>query len=175
MVDRVSLIAGLAGELPPLSASANVQAEKALNKVIALFMQQMPLAAARRLTGPAAHDLRRALEDVLTRAELKTVSKLWDPKRAVGNETSQSELAGQLAELLDGDREPFDPSPRPLQEARALDTKSRERLKDGLVRFASRPQLNAILKKWDRSTVFAANVPRAAIVRHLCELLQSTN
>lgn len=174
MVDRVSLIVALAGKMPPLSASTNVQAEKALNKVVALFMQQMPLAAARRVSGQTAWDLRAALDEVLTRAELKKVAKLWDPRRAVGDETSQRELAGELAELLDSEREPFDPTPRPLKEARALDAEARKKLKDEFTRFASRKQLNAVLKKWDKNARYPANTARAMIAGHLCALLDGT-
>lgn len=174
MPDRVGLLSALASELPPLSDAANLEAEKALNKVIALFVSQLPLARARRMNGKAGRELRAALDQAMSYGELKKISKMWDPKRTVETSTSQTALVRELVELLDATREPFDPTPRPLQEARALDRAAQSALKDALKRFATRAQLNAILKKWDPRARYPADAPRQIVVQHLHELLDRT-
>ena len=75
MVDRVVALQQLEALRPTLNVTAERAFEKALNKAIALAMSGVDLSDARRANPSTQRNIRNALEDCLTMAELKKVSK----------------------------------------------------------------------------------------------------
>lgn len=171
MVDRVSLVVALARAVPRLPVSTNAQAEKALNKVVGLLATNLPLDRARALPNESIDHLKSALDDVMPITDLKKVSKLWDPKRTVPSTAARTDLARELSELLDGHRAPFNPTPRPLGETRAMEPQRREQLKRDLERFATPAQLKAVIKKWDRRAAISPDTGREALVKIVHQFL----
>lgn len=152
MLDRVDLLRGL-NTLPLRLTGPSRQAlTKTLDKALGQMLAGLPLAAARAAPPPVRASVSEALYEALTMAELKKVSKLWEPKRTVAPGVAHSALAADLTDLMEGRREPFEPAKLTLAQARALAGPAKADLLLGIERFATLPQLKTILKKWDKAS-----------------------
>tara|TARA_R110001599_G_scaffold24650_3_gene88874 strand:- start:548 stop:1111 length:564 start_codon:yes stop_codon:yes gene_type:complete len=150
MVDRIELVAEL-GALPlKLTSTAERGLEKTLNKAISQMLTGLELDAAKSAPGSVRKHVAQSLSDALTMAELKKVSKLWEPKRTVSAGVAHSELARDLVELLEGRRSPFVPTKLSLPQARSLGGVAKSELASGIQRFSTPPQLKSLLKSWDK-------------------------
>lgn len=152
MLDRIELLRDLNGLPLKLKGAEQRALEKTLNKAIGQMLFGLALPTARAASGPTKAAVFAGLVEALTMAELKKVSKLWEPKRAVPASISHAELASDLAALMNSEREPFEPTKLGLAQARSLGEKEKADLALGIQRFASPTQLKAILKKWDKAS-----------------------
>lgn len=168
MLDRIELIQGL-NRLPlKMTGTAQRGLEKTLDKAVGQMLLGLPLPAARAAPSSVRKAISEGLNEALVMADLKKVSKLWEPKRTVAPGVAHGELAADLTDLMEGRREPFEPTKLSLIQARALGGSARAELVLGIQRFATLPQLKATLKKWDKaSTVDSAEKIRVRLVELL--------
>ncbi len=168
MLDRIELIQAL-NRLPlKVTGTAQRGLEKTLDKAVGQMLVSLPLPAAQAAPSAVRKAISEGLNEALAMADLKKVSKLWEPKRTVAAGVAHSELAADLTDLMEGRREPFEPTKLSLIQARALGGSAKAELVLGLQRFATLPQLKAILKKWDKaSTADTAEKIRARLVELL--------
>jgi hypothetical protein len=118
MLDRLYLLQELDRRVR-LPGEAVAKAEALYEKLIALLVQEMPLADARALgEGPRAA-LRDFIADGLPAAEIKRILKRWDPHLALGKDATELHMRRFLAELLEGRREPSAKPPKPPRRTKA--------------------------------------------------------
>tara|TARA_R110000796_G_scaffold49335_4_gene117819 strand:- start:3792 stop:4352 length:561 start_codon:yes stop_codon:yes gene_type:complete len=171
MVDRIELVAEL-GALPlKLTSTAERGLEKTLNKAISQMLTGLELETAKRAPGSVRQHVAQSFSDALTMAELKKVSKLWEPKRTVSAGLAHSELVRDLVELLEGRRTPFVPTKLSLPQARSLGGVAKSELASGIQHFCTPPQLKALLKKWDKHSDINKASDMDAIRHRLLALL----
>lgn len=168
MLDRIELIQGL-NRLPlKMTGTAQRGLEKTLDKAVGQMLLGLPLPAARAAPSSVRKAISEGLNEALAMADLKKVSKLWEPKRTVAPGVAHGELAADLTDLMEGRREPFEPTKLTLIQARALGGSAKAELVLGIQRFATLPQLKATLKKWDKaSTADTAEKIRARLLELL--------
>jgi hypothetical protein len=171
MLDRFELLRELNGQPLKLKSSDRTALEKTLNKAIAQMLVGLTLDAARGASPTARQAIAAGFAEALALAELKKVSKLWDPKRAVPASAAHAELAGDLVALMEGQRSPFEPTKLGLAQARSLGEKEKVELMLGIQRLASLPQLKPILKKWDKASPLNTSGDEKAIRAALFEML----
>jgi hypothetical protein len=111
MLNRSTLLSSLEGAAK-LPADVTLKADALYDKLIVLVALQTTLDQARRLSGSSRNDLRTFVRGAMTLAELKRLSKVWDPQRKVASEITQTELSRDLCELLDGRRQPEVKAPK---------------------------------------------------------------
>lgn len=165
MLDRIELMHGM-NRLPlKMTGTAQRALEKNLDKAVGQMLLGLSLSTARAAPATVRKSVSEALNEALTMADLKKVSKQWEPKRTVGAGTAHRDLASDLVDLIEGRREPFQPTKLSLIQARALGTSAKAELILGIDRFATLPQLKATLKKWDKaSTLDTADKIRARLI-----------
>ncbi len=171
MLDRFELLRELNGQPLKLNGAAHRALEKTLNKAIAQMMVGLSLDAAKAAPESTRRAIAAGFAEALAMAELKKVSKLWDPKRAVPASIAHADLAGDLVALMEGQRRPFEPTKLGLAQARSLGKKEKDELVLGIQRFASLPQLKAILKKWDKASPLNTGGDEKVIRAALREML----
>ena len=171
MVDRIELVAELGALQLKLTSTAERGLEKTLNKAIGQMLTGLPLEAAKEAPGSVRSHIIQSFTDALTMAELKKVSKLWDPKRTVSSTLAHSDLAHDLKDLLNGKRSPFQPTKLSLPQALSLGDAEKSELVYGILRFCTTPQLKALLKKWDKHSEINKSSDPSAIRRQLMALL----
>jgi hypothetical protein len=173
MLDRIELLRDLNGLPLKLTGTAQRALEKTLDKAIGQMLVALPLAAARRASPQAHRMISAGLIEALTMAELKKLSKVWEPKRAVPQGAGHAELAADLIALMNGDREPFEPTKLGLAQARSLGGAEKAALAQGIERYASAPQLKPILKKWDKASPLNTGGDEKAVRAALLALLRA--
>jgi hypothetical protein len=173
MLDRFELLRALNSQPLKLNGAAHRALEKTLNKAIAQMVVGLSLDAAKAAPESTRKAIAAGFAEALAMAELKKVSKLWDPKRAVPASIAHADLAGDLVALMEGQRRPFEPTRLGLAQARSLGEKDRAELVLGIQRLASLPQLKAILKKWDKVSPLSTGGDERAIRSALLALLQA--
>ena len=171
MLDRVVALQQLETLRPTLNVTAERAFEKALNKAIALAMSGVDLADARKADPSTQRNIKSALEDCLTMAELKKVSKKWEPKRTVTSSTSHQELVDQLTELLEEKRTAFQPPKMSLAQARSFDPKEAAALAYQIEHLCTPAQIKSLLKKWDKHNQALLTRGAEAQSNHLIVLL----
>lgn len=171
MVDRIELVTEL-GALPlKLTSTAERGLEKTLNKAISQMLTGLELDTAKSAPGSVRKHVAQSLSDALTMAELKKVSKVWEPKRTVPAGLAHSELARDLVELLEGRRSPFVPTKLSLPQARSLGGIAKSELASGIQHYCTSPQLKALLKKWDKHSDINKASDMSSIRHRLLALL----
>lgn len=173
MLDRFELLRALNSQPLKLNGAAHRALEKTLNKAIGQMIVGLSLNAAKAAPEGTRNAIAAGFAEALAMAELKKVSKLWDPKRAVPASIAHADLAGDLVALMEGERRPFEPTKLGLAQARSLGEKDRAELVLGIQRLASLPQLKAILKKWDKASPLNTGGDEKAIRAALIGLLQA--
>lgn len=172
MVDRVQLI-DVASEHVRLPATKGVTFNNHLTKALMVLMAEFPLVAARQLPTPKRQELATAIEDVFTLADLKKISKKWEPKRPVDKGETQTELSDNLLQLLEGRRQPYEPITLSLKAARAQDADDRRGLAIKIKEVAPDKHVTSLVKKWDKHNQKLVVAKRADQVSTLVRLLQS--
>lgn len=173
MLDRIELLRDLNGLPLKLKGADQRALEKTLNKAIGQMLFGLPLPAARAASTQSKRAIFAGFVEALTMAELKKVSKLWEPKRAVPTSISHAELAADLAALMNRERELFEPTKLGLAQARSLGVAEKAQLILGIERFASLAQLKTILKKWDKASPLNSGGDEKAIRAALLALLNA--
>lgn len=111
MLDRLSLVKELDREVR-LPAASSAKAAGLYDKLLALLVVELSLLEARNLGGSTRSALRTFIDGAMSMTDLKKLSKRWDPKRAIGRDTTQTEVRRSLCDLLDRKAEPYAPPPR---------------------------------------------------------------
>ena len=173
MLDRFELLRALNSQPLKLNGAAHRALEKTLNKAIAQMVVGLSLDAAKAAPESTRKAIAAGFAEALAMAELKKVSKLWDPKRDVPASTAHVELAADLVALMEGERFPFEPTKLGLPQARSLSDKEKAELVLGIRRFASLKQMKPILKKWDKESPLNSAGDEKAIRAALLALLQA--
>lgn len=174
MLDRIELIQGL-NRLPlKMTATAHRAFEKTLDKAVGQMLFGLPLPAARAAPGSVRKAIAEALNESLVMADLKKVSKLWEPKRTVPAGVAHRDLAADLTDLMEGRREPFEPTKLSLNQAQALSSTAKAELVLGIQRFATLPQVKATLKKWDKASPALTGGDDVAVRDAALRLLRGT-
>jgi len=173
MLDRFELLRELNAQPLKLNSAAHRALEKTLNKAIAQMIVGLTLQAARSAPESTRKAIAAGFAEALAMAELKKLSKLWEPKRAVPASAGHAELAADLVALMEGQRAPFEPTKLGLAQARSLGDKDKAELLLGIQRLASLPQLKAILKKWDKASPLNTGGDEKAIRAALLGMLQA--
>jgi hypothetical protein len=172
MSDRIALLSEL-GKLPlKMNAASSRTLEKTLNKAIAAMLAGLPLDGAQSAPAATRRLISASFEDSLTMADLKKVSKLWEPKRTVPPSIAHTELARDLTDLMEGRRRPFVPTKFTLPQALSAGDGDCVDLVRGLERFAVAKDLKATLKKWDKFSPLNQGGKEDEIRRHLLALLR---
>jgi hypothetical protein len=171
MLDRIVLLSELNSLQVEMKATAQRALEKTLNKAIGQLLAGLPLAEAMSAPQTTRQLISIGFEESLTMAEIKKVSKLWEPKRTVPASIAHTELAQDLTDLMDGRRKPFVPTKLTLPQARSLGSADARELKLGLERFATAAQLKALLKKWDKHSALNKGGKEPEIRERLLSLL----
>lgn len=172
MLDRIEALRQLDALSPKLNVTGERALEKALNKAIAMTLSGVDLEVVKGAGPRTQQNLKRALADCLTMAELKKVSKKWEPKRTVTAGTSHQELVGQLTDLLEERRLPFSPPKLSLAQARSLDPIQTNALSYQIVELCTPAQIKSLLKKWDKRNKSAQTKGVEAQSSHLIALLK---
>lgn len=152
MLDRIEFISELNKQSLKLSSTAQRGLEKTLNKAIGQMIVGLTLTEAKAAPSHLKSLVSKSFDEALSMADLKKLSKLWEPKRTVPAGVAQSELARDLILLMKEERPPFEPTKLSLAQARSLGAHDKADLVLGIERYATLPQLKATLKKWDKAS-----------------------
>lgn len=166
MVDRVTVLAGIA----PLTAFTSVAGKKfndQLTKAIAIGMASLPLTNAHVLPEALRDEVGEALRGLLTFTELKAVAKLWEPRRKLDADETQTQLAGNLEALLFARRPPYSPPAYSLADARSLESPELASLLQTLASVAPIADLKKLAKSWDKFNSGLQALPRKQLIEHL--------
>lgn len=144
MVDRTTLIKALEPHVKPTGSQAEA-IRKALDKALTETVMCLPLEAAVRLSPAARGDLEVAL-NTLEQKLAERLAALWDPKRKPDAEAKRAAKVA-LIELLRGQRQPYEPLPASLEDARTGDIR---RYRITIERYAPEKDLKSLLAKWDK-------------------------
>lgn len=172
MLDRLTLSQSLTQALPELSSADNLELRRVFDALIAQLILRLPLAAAQSLSTDVKMQMEIAFDEVMTFADLKRLSKAWDPVRFVSAGTAQSELVEDLAALLHGARAPFSAAVPALARLTSLDARGRKRLLDEWGRFASDAQLKSLLKESGLNHLLNAKADRSEMLSAYGSFLQ---
>lgn len=93
-------------DVSELSASDAKKAQGLYEKLASLYVLQIPLKDAKSLSTDLRADLKVLIGDIFALADLKKLSRKWDPKKKLPADLSQSDLAAHLVALLDGKAAP---------------------------------------------------------------------
>ncbi len=140
--------------------------------VVALALN-LPLDQARSLPDPQRRDLQVALSEVLSAADRRRVSRLWEPQRRL-DQTNGVDLLGDLRALLAGERQPYERSKLSLAEAQGLRGDQRAQFQDTIKRLAPLNDLKSLVRRWDRHNRAMPDRSRKEIAGHLCALMDAT-
>lgn len=173
MLDRFELLRELNSQPLKLAGAAHRALEKTLNKAIGQMIVGLSLDAAKAAPERTRKVIAAGFAEALAMAELKKVSKLWEPKRVVPASIAHADLAGDLVALMEGRRKPFEPTKLGLAQARSVGEEDKAELVHGIQRLASLPQLKAILKKWDKASPLNTGPDEKAIRAALLALIGS--
>lgn len=173
MLDRFELLIALNSQPLKLNSAGHRALEKTLNKAIGQMIVGLSLDAAKAAPESTRKAIAAGFAEALAMAELKKVSKLWDPKRAVAASIAHADLAGDLISLMEGQRRPFEPTKLGLAQARSLGDKDKAELVLGIQRLASLPQIKAILKKWEKASPLNTGGDEKAIRAALLGMLNA--
>jgi hypothetical protein len=170
MVDRVEVLSVLPnrGSLP---AVPEVEFHKLLDKAIAVALSELGLQDARQLPTQDRAELEGALRHILTLADLKKVSKRWEPQRKIDDGASENRIADALVELLHGRREPYEFCTITLAQARSLGARGRDALCASIDRLAPVGDLRKLVKSWDKENRALAASDRKELASGLLALL----
>lgn len=171
MVDRIGLLHNVANLPLELTTPLERNLEKSLNKSISVLLLGLDLEAARNSSDGVRREIIESLSACLSMAELKKVSKKWDPKRTVTSDTSHEELTRDLATLLNREREPFLPPKLTFNQANSLGNRDQRSLREAISHFCTPPQVKALVKKWDKFSELATSTNTTAQRSHLLSLL----
>lgn len=170
MINRLDVLNALS-HATELSMAKNRQALALVDKAIVFYLQNLSLSDARALRQRDRKLIEDTLDQVLVMADLKKVSKLWEPKRRIGAAESHTELVDMLISLLRGEREPYTPVTLSLPAARALTGPEREAVSQTILHFAPDADLPKLLKKWDKHLPDGARLHIDAVAAHLSDLV----
>jgi hypothetical protein len=170
MVDRVEVLSVLPnrGSLP---AVPEVEFHKLLDKAIAVALSELGLKDARKLPTQDRAGLEGALRHILTLADLKKVSRRWEPQRKIDDGTSENRIADALVELLHGRREPYEFCAITLAQARSLGARESDALRASIDRVAPVGDLRKLSKSWDKENKLLAASERKELASGLLALL----
>ena len=144
MVDRASLIKALEPHVKPTGTQAEA-IRKALDKALTEAVMSLPLDAAIRLNPSTRGDLEIALS-TLDQKLAEKLAASWEPERKLDAEAKRAAKVA-LVELLRGQRQPYEPLPASLEDARAGDVR---RYRITIERSAPEKDLKSTLTKWDK-------------------------
>ncbi|MEZ6002056.1 hypothetical protein [Hyphomonas sp.] len=171
MLDRIELISAVNGFPLKISATAQRALHKTLDKALGQMLVALPLEAAQAATATEQRMIIEAFTESLSMADLKKISKLWEPKRTVTSSVAQTELARDLEQLLFRSREPFKPTTLSLAQVRSLSDADRGTIETGIRRFATASQAKALLRKWDKHNNLKTGGGDAEIRERLLDLI----
>lgn len=177
MVDRVGLLSVVMDRVAGRGNLSVVQASKfndQLDKALAIVLAELTLEDARILSARERSELESTLRDILTPADLKSVSKKWEPQRKIDGSVHPNDIADGLIELLRGKREPYAPCTRTLDQARALGSAEKGSLRESISRWASDADLKSLAKKWDKENRSLPSEERSKLIARLLSLLDGT-
>jgi hypothetical protein len=172
MLDRIELLSELNSLALKLTGTNQRALEKTLDKAVGQMLLGLTLPIARAATPAVRRTIVEGLNEALDAAALGKVSKLWEPKRDVPKGIAHAELVADLAALMEGQREPFEPTRLGLAQARSLGEQDKAALQVDIQRFASLKHLKPILKKWDKASPLNTAGDEKAIRVALIILLQ---
>lgn len=173
MLDRIELISELNKQSLKLNSTAQKGLEQTLNKAIGQMLAGLMLPQAKAASPDIQNLVAKSFEEALSMAELKKISKLWEPKRTLPAGIAQRELASDLVSLMRAERAPFEPTKLSLAQARSLGAHDRADIALGFERYATLTQLKATLKKWDKTSPLATQGDTASVRSALMTLLHT--
>jgi hypothetical protein len=174
MVDRVRLLSVVMdrvadrGNLPVQQAS---KFNALLKKALAIALAELTLEDARILSPQERSELESTLRDLLEPADLKNVSKKWEPKRKIDGHVHPDDVAEGLIELLRRKREPYSPSATTLEQARKRVSGEKANLRESISRWASDADRKSLAKKWDKDNPALTSEGRDRLIAGLLSLL----
>lgn len=157
-----------------ISAAEGNRLVKQVNKVLLSMLKTAPLERVRALPAPVRRTVSGRLDVSFSFPELKSISKVWEPRRKVEDGETQTDLGRNLTSLMQGEREPYVPvdSRLTLKAARERPSDERARMAAKLKQWAPKSDLKQLVKKWDKLNSAIQNAPRERQVEHLVGLLE---
>ncbi|MEM6410229.1 MAG: hypothetical protein AAF683_01680 [Pseudomonadota bacterium] len=172
MVDRVELITAVAPTVR-LNATNGTKYLKALKTALILLLAEYELENARALNSTQKSELATAIDQLFTLAELKKISKKWEPKRSVASGFTQTEIVRALQDLLFEQRDPYNRPTITLTAARNMSGAEIESMLVTINRLMPKTELKAVLKKWDKKFRPPASYTVLEFRERLSDLLRS--
>jgi len=174
MVNRIDILSVTANKVQ-LPATKATQYLKQLDKALGLVVSELPLAQAQSLSSVDRKNLEIALREAIPIADLKKISKKWEPKRRIEASASQTEITNALVELLHQKRKPYVAITFTLAQARSLDNEQRSEIGYQIDSLAPLTDLKSLARKWDRHNKSLPNASRKEISKKLNSLLHETS
>lgn len=149
MVNRVDLIRAVSPSVK-LPTKDGVAYQKALTKSLIILLANYDLEDARNLNKAEKKELATSIDQLFTLAELKRISKKWEPNRSVSSGFTQSEIVHALHTLLFEEREPYIRPKLKLNEAQALKGREYQALGAQIEKYMPLAELKKVLTLWDK-------------------------
>lgn len=174
MVNRIDVLSVTANKVQ-LPATKAAQYLKQLDKALGLVVSELPLEEAQRLSSVDRKNLETALREAIPIADLKKISKKWEPKRKIEASATQTEVTNALVELLHKKRRPYAAITFTLAQARSFDNETKLEIYYQIDNLAPLTDLKNLAKKWDRYNKYLPSSSRKEIVQRLISLLNGTS
>lgn len=174
MVNRIDIISVAAKKVRLPTTKAN-QYIKQLDKALGIVLSELPLVEARQFSEYHRKDLESALREAVALADLKKISKKWEPKRKIESGATQTEVTNALVELLYEKRGPYEPITFTLEQARNFGEKRKAQLQDEIERLAPLADLRKLARKWDKHNKSLPNSSRKEMSNRLLSLLNEAS
>ncbi|MEO1476810.1 MAG: hypothetical protein AAFS13_10560 [Pseudomonadota bacterium] len=157
-----------------ISAAEGNRLVKQTNKLLLSLLKAAPLDQVRALPAQVRGTLSGRLDVSFTFAELKAISKAWEPKRKIEDGETQTDLGRNLTSLMMGERKPYIPvGPRlTLKAARERSYEERAEITARVKRWAPKADLKRLAKKWDSFNTAIQTAHRDRQVEHILALLE---
>lgn len=173
MVDRITLLSEIAPRVT-LGVASATSLHKKLEDALKILVVELALGAARELPKPAIDDLKAAMNTLLDLANLKKLSKRWDPARPIDSDVALTDLRRQLIDLLENERPLYVECSLGLSEAQELSGDRLVLLRRTICELAPKTHLKRLVKKWDKHNDAAALYSRSQQAQHLIVLLDGS-
>jgi len=170
MVNRIDILSVTADKVQ-LPATKATQYLRQLDKALGLVVSELPLAEAQSLSSVDRKNLESALCEAIPIADLRKISKKWEPKRKIEAGVTQTEIINALVELLNQKRKPYAAITCTLAQARSLDNEKKSELRYQIDCLAPLSDLKSLARKWDRHNKSLPNSGRKDISKRLIALL----
>lgn len=170
MVNRLALTDAVLKATGSLKESDRAAYQKLMDAVLAFVILQLDLESARKLPAAEREELAHALNDILSLDQIKKVSLKWEKlRKPLWAGLSATDIAGDLADLLERRREPYEGlSGVSLRDARSLDGRELNRFVERVQRIAPPSDLTKLMKAWDKHAPPLSG--RKEIAAHLLRL-----